>query len=49
MDDDVVEIVMVPAGRPLAFQAGQFVYATFVQSAISRESHPFTIASAPGS
>ena len=48
LDDDVVEIVMVPAGRPLAFQAGQFVYTTFVQSGISRESHPFTIASAPG-
>jgi predicted ferric reductase len=48
LDDDVAEIVMVPVGRPLAFQAGQFVYATFVQSGIARESHPFTIASAPG-
>ena len=48
LDDDVMEIVMVPVGRPLVFQAGQFVYATFVQSGIPRESHPFTIASAPG-
>ena len=48
LDDDVVEIVMVPVGRPFAFQAGQFVYATFHQSGIPRESHPFTIASAPG-
>jgi ferredoxin-NADP reductase len=30
------------------FQAGQFVYATFHQSEIPREPHPFTIASAPG-
>jgi predicted ferric reductase len=48
LDDDVMEIVMVPVGGPLAFQAGQFVYATFVQSALPHESHPFTIASAPG-
>ena len=48
LDDDAVEIVMAPVGRPLAFQAGQFVYATFHQSGIPRESHPFTIASAPG-
>jgi predicted ferric reductase len=48
LDDDAVEIVMAPVGRPLAFRAGQFVYATFDQSGIPRESHPFTIASAPG-
>jgi predicted ferric reductase len=48
LDDDVAEIVMVPVGRPVAFQAGQFVYAAFVQSGVPRESHPFTIASAPG-
>jgi predicted ferric reductase len=48
LDDDAVEIIMVPVGRPLEFQAGQFVYATFHQSGIPCESHPFTIASAPG-
>ena len=48
LDDDAVEFVMAPVGRPLTFQAGQFVYATFHQSGIPRESHPFTIASAPG-
>jgi predicted ferric reductase len=48
LDDDVVEIIVVPVGRPLAFRAGQFVYATFDQSGIPRESHPFTIARAPG-
>jgi predicted ferric reductase len=48
LDDDAVEIVMASAGRPLAFQPGQFVYATFHQGGIAREPHPFTIASAPG-
>ena len=48
LDDDAVEIIMSPVGRPLAFQAGQFVYVTFHQNGIPREPHPFTIASAPG-
>jgi len=48
LDDDAVEIIMVPVGRPMAFRAGQFVYATFHQDGISHEAHPFTIASAPG-
>jgi predicted ferric reductase len=48
LDDAAVEIVMVPTGRPLEFKAGQFVYATFHQSGMPRESHPFTVASAPG-
>lgn len=48
LDDDVVEIVMSPVARPLEFRAGQFLYATFHQPGLARESHPFTIASAPG-
>src|SRR5215207_2787390 len=48
LDDDAVEIVMARVARPLEFQAGQFLYATFHQDGIPRESHPFTIASAPG-
>jgi predicted ferric reductase len=48
LDDDAIEITMAPVGRPVAFRAGQFVYATFHQSGIPREAHPFTIASAPG-
>jgi predicted ferric reductase len=47
LDDDVVEIVMTPIARPLEFQAGQFLYVTFRQDGIPRESHPFTIAGAP--
>jgi predicted ferric reductase len=48
LDDDAVEITLTPDGRPLEFRAGQFVYATFHQSPIPLESHPFTITSAPG-
>jgi len=48
LDEDVVEIVMTHVGIPMEFRAGQFVYATFHQDGIPRESHPFTIASAPG-
>ena len=48
LDEDTVEIVMTPVARPLEFQSGQFLYATFQQDGIPHESHPFTISSAPG-
>jgi predicted ferric reductase len=48
LDEDAREIILVAAGRPLSFRAGQFLYATFHQDGIPRESHPFTITSAPG-
>jgi len=48
LGDDVIEIVLSPVASPLVFAAGQFVYVTFRQDGIPRESHPFTIASAPG-
>lgn len=47
LDEDAVEIVMTPLARPIEFQAGQFLYATFHQDRVPSESHPFTIASAP--
>jgi predicted ferric reductase len=47
LDDQAVEIVMSPMERSLDFQAGQFVYATFLQQGVTRESHPFTVASSP--
>jgi predicted ferric reductase len=47
LGEDLVEVVLLPVGRGLQYQAGQFVYATFHQSGIPQESHPFTIASAP--
>ena len=39
---------MVPAGRPMAFLPGQFVFVDFHQDGISAETHPFSIASTPG-
>ena len=48
LDDQTVEIAMLPVARALEFRAGQFVYVTFHQDGIPRESHPFTIAGAPG-
>jgi predicted ferric reductase len=48
LDEEVVEIAMVPLERPINLRAGQFVYATFLQHGIARESHPFTVASPPG-
>ena len=49
LDDDAVEIILAPVGRPLAFRAGQFMcMLTFHRGGIPRESHPFLIASAPG-
>jgi predicted ferric reductase len=48
LGDAAVEITLTPVGRPLEFRAGQFVYATFHQSGIPLESHPFTISSPPG-
>jgi predicted ferric reductase len=48
LDEDAVEITLNPVERPIEVEAGQFVYATFLQTGIPRESHPFTVASAPG-
>jgi predicted ferric reductase len=47
LDAETVDISMIPEGRELAFRPGQFIYATFHQHGIRKESHPFTIASAP--
>jgi len=47
LDRDVVEIVMAPAGRPIRFIPGQFVYVAFLDGPVRRESHPYTLASAP--
>lgn len=41
-----IEIFLKPRGTPLQFEPGQFVYLIFHNS-VPRESHPFTVASAP--
>lgn len=35
------------SGKPLNYRAGQYVFLTFVNSALPRESHPFSISSSP--
>lgn len=44
----VIEIDLVPARNLMNFRAGQFVFVSFRAPGISREWHPFTISSAPG-
>lgn len=36
------------SGTPLNYHAGQYVFLTFVNSALPKQSHPFSISSAPG-
>ena len=42
---DILEITFSPAGRKLDFRPGQFVYLVVSRTGISREPHPFSIAS----
>ncbi len=48
LDDTVVEIRLEPVGRGIAFMPGQFIFVSFRSAAVSREPHPYSIASAPG-
>lgn len=45
---DAVELMLTPQSRTLAHAPGQYAYLRFGSKAVSREEHPFTIASAPG-
>jgi predicted ferric reductase len=47
--DEITEVHLVPAGRPLRSQPGQFVYVSFDADAVSKETHPFSISSPPES
>ncbi len=46
---DVVELTLRPEGKPLHYQAGQFVYLTPWMPGVPghREEHPYTLSSAP--
>ena len=47
---DVVDLQIIPeTSRPWSYHAGQFAFLTFLTPGLSREAHPFTIASAPSS
>lgn len=47
LDEWVVEIRLAPAGRPMSFIPGQFLFVSFRADSIGREPHPFSIASSP--
>ncbi len=38
-------ITMVPDHKPISYKSGQFIFVRFYNEKVSRESHPFTIAS----
>lgn len=40
-------VELVPLGRKLNFNPGQFAYLKFINSIVGREQHPFTIAASP--
>ena len=45
---DVHKMTFVPIdNKPLNYRAGQYVFVRFVSSALTKESHPFSIVSAP--
>jgi len=43
LDEFVTEIVMAPAGKPLAFSPGQFVFVNFRSLALSEQFHPLEL------
>jgi predicted ferric reductase len=45
--NDVTEVTLVPLEDPLAFAPGQLVFVGIDDDAVTREQHPFSIASAP--
>jgi predicted ferric reductase len=45
--NDITELSFKPTGRAMRHRPGQFLYVSFDADAISREPHPFTIASPP--
>ncbi|HVY01395.1 MAG TPA: ferric reductase-like transmembrane domain-containing protein [Candidatus Nanoarchaeia archaeon] len=42
---DLFEIIMIPEHKPIRYQSGQFVFVRFYNEGLSREAHPFSIAS----
>jgi len=43
--DDLFEITITPEHKPISYKAGQFIFIRFYNKNISKESHPFSIAS----
>ncbi len=47
LSDKVLQIRLAPPRQAIVFVPGQFVFVTFFQEGLSRESHPFTICTVP--
>lgn len=47
LNDSVLEISMKPNNKKLNFKPGQFIFISFLDDKISKESHPFSISSGP--
>ncbi|MFN2524850.1 MAG: ferric reductase-like transmembrane domain-containing protein, partial [Actinomycetota bacterium] len=45
LDEDVMEIQMTPAGKPVQFKPGQFLFVTFYSDAVEKSLHPFSLES----
>ncbi len=44
-EKDVFEIIITPEHKPISYQSGQFVFVRFYNQNLSKEAHPFSIAS----
>jgi len=44
-DNQAYEITLVPEGKPLTYKSGQFIFVRFYNEYLSKEAHPFSIAS----
>ena len=47
LSPSVVELVLMPEGPAMKYQAGQFVFATIQDDLLPRQAHPFSVTSAP--
>lgn len=47
--NDTYAITMLPRHKPLSYTSGQFIYVRFYNERLSKEAHPFSIASASNS
>lgn len=47
LNKSVVKIILEPVEERMEFNAGQFVFISFIDNNLSQESHPFSVASSP--
>jgi predicted ferric reductase len=45
--NDVFDVFLKPIGKSIKYKPGQFAYVSFLSEKVSKESHPFCIASTP--